>query len=120
MSLSRNPWHIREYLANELKDLATGIFSSVEMKGITGNEKVMQYYADNKKSVDRIMRWDILNLQYNLPAWMLRAPYELLNRLNRNKLQAGDTSLVSSIHHTDYIVTDNAEDALDLLLIVSK
>jgi hypothetical protein len=51
---------------------------------------------------------------------MLRAPYELLNRLNRNKLQAGDTSLVSSIHHTDYIVTDNAEDALDLLLIVSK
>jgi SAM-dependent methyltransferase len=120
MSLSRNPWHIREYLANELKDLATGIFSSVEMKGITGNEKVMQYYADNKKSVDRIMRWDILNLQYNLPAWMLRAPYELLNRLNRNKLQAGDTSLVSSIHHTDYIVTDKAEDALDLLIIVRK
>jgi ubiquinone/menaquinone biosynthesis C-methylase UbiE len=119
-SLSRNPWHIREYLASELTALAQGIFSSVEMKGITGNEIVMQYYEENKKSVDRIMRWDIFNLQYNLPAWMLRAPYEILNRRNRNKLQSGDTTLVSSIKHEHYLVTDQADDALDLLLIAKK
>ncbi|MCI0751120.1 MAG: class I SAM-dependent methyltransferase, partial [Flammeovirgaceae bacterium] len=53
MSLSRNPWHVREYLATELKELAAGIFSTVEMKGITGNEKVMTYYEQNKKSVQR-------------------------------------------------------------------
>jgi ubiquinone/menaquinone biosynthesis C-methylase UbiE len=120
LSLSRNPWHIREYLAQELKDLASGIFSTTEMKGITGNEKVMEYYRQNKKSVERITRWDILNLQHNLPAWMLRLPYELLNRLNRNKLQSGDNSLVSSIRHEDYLVTDQADDALDLLLMVKK
>lgn len=120
LSLSRNPWHIREYLAHELKDLAVKIFASVEMKGITGNEKVMEYYQQNKKSVERIMRWDIFNLQYKLPAWVVRIPYELLNRLNRNKLQSGDNKLVSSIHHDDYLVTDNADQALDLLLIVRK
>jgi ubiquinone/menaquinone biosynthesis C-methylase UbiE len=120
LSLSRNPWHIREYLAQELKDLASGIFSSAEIKGITGNEKVMEYYQQNKKSVERITRWDVLNLQHKLPAWMLRLPYELLNRLNRNKLQSGDTSLVSSIRHEDYVVTNQADDALDLLLTVRK
>jgi len=120
LSLSRNPWHIREYLAQELNDIASKIFSSAEMKGITGNEKVMEYYAQNKKSVERITRWDIFNLQYNLPAWMLRIPYELLNRLNRNKLQSGDTTLVSGIRHEDYVVTDLADEALDLLLIVRK
>jgi 2-polyprenyl-3-methyl-5-hydroxy-6-metoxy-1,4-benzoquinol methylase len=120
MSLSRNPWHIREYLAYELKALAAGIFSSAEMKGITGNEKVMAYYAQNKKSVQRIMKWDIFNLQYNLPTWMLRAPYEFLNRSNRNTLQAGDNALVQSIRHEDYTVTDDADNALDLLLIVRK
>ena len=120
MSLTRNPWHIREYLAHELKEIASKIFSSAEMKGITGNNKVMEYYEQNKKSVQRITRWDILNLQHNLPAWMLRIPYELLNRLNRNKLQEGDTTLVSSIHHQDYHVTDKADEALDLLLIVRK
>jgi ubiquinone/menaquinone biosynthesis C-methylase UbiE len=120
MSLSRNPWHIREYLADELENLAKGIFSEVQMKGITGNEKVMAYYEQNKKSVARLMRWDIFNLQYNLPAWMLRFPYEVMNRLNRNKLQTGDQSLVQSIRHEDYVVTDDAANALDLFLIVRK
>lgn len=120
MSLSRNPWHIREYLAHELKALAATVFSSAEMKGITGNDKVMEYYEQNKKSVQRVMKWDIFNLQYNLPAWMLRAPYEFMNRRNRNKLQTGDDALVKSIRHEDYIVTDDADNALDLLLIVKK
>jgi 2-polyprenyl-3-methyl-5-hydroxy-6-metoxy-1,4-benzoquinol methylase len=120
MSLSRNPWHVREYLADELKALAQKIFAQVEMKGITGNEKVMTYYAQNKKSVERITRWDILNLQYRLPASILRMPYEILNRWNRNKLQSGDGKLVTDIHHEDYVMVDDAANALDLLLIVRK
>lgn len=120
MSLSRNPWHIREYLADDLKSLAAKIFNRVEMRGITGNEKVMKYYEENKRSVQRITRWDIFNLQYHLPASLLRIPYELLNRWNRNKLQTEDTLLVSNIHHSDYLVTDHAQDSLDLLLIVHK
>ncbi|RAW02684.1 class I SAM-dependent methyltransferase [Pseudochryseolinea flava] len=120
MSLSRNPWHIREYLPQELADLAKRIFPSVEMKGITGNNKVMSYYQENKKSVEKITRFDIFNLQYRLPASILRIPYEILNRYNRNKLQSGDNKLVSDIHHSDYIVVDDAKDALDLLLIVRK
>lgn len=120
MSLSRNPWHIREYQADELKALAAGIFNEVEMKGIAGNEKVMTYHEQNRKSVQRIMRWDILDLQHKLPAWLLRLPYELLNRLNRNKLQKGDHTLVSGIHHSDYRVTDDANNALDLFLIARK
>jgi hypothetical protein len=120
MSLSRNPWHIREYLPDELKALAKKIFNSVDMKGITGNEKVMAYYEENKKSVERFTRWDFLKLQYRLPASVLRIPYEILNRWNRNKLQATDNQLVKDIRHQDYIVVDDASDALDLLMIARK
>ncbi|HEY0654012.1 MAG TPA: class I SAM-dependent methyltransferase [Chryseosolibacter sp.] len=120
MSLTRNPWHVREYLPQELKSLAAKIFSDAEMKGITGNDKVMQYYRENKKSVERYTRWDILNVQYWLPAPLLRIPYEIMNRLNRNKLQTSDNELVRTIHHSDYVVVDDATDALDLLLIVKK
>jgi 2-polyprenyl-3-methyl-5-hydroxy-6-metoxy-1,4-benzoquinol methylase len=120
MSLSRNPWHIREYLPNELSSLASRIFDHVELKGITGNDKVMTYYEQNKMSVNRITRFDFLNLQYRLPAFILRIPYELLNRWNRNKLQSTDQHLVRNIRHEDYIVTDDASNALDLLLIVRK
>jgi len=120
MSLSRNPWHVREYLPQELKALGQKVFREVEMKGITGNEKVMTYYQQNKKSVDRIMRFDIFNLQYRLPAAILRIPYEILNRMNRNKLQTTDNQLVKDIHHEDYLVVDDAAEALDLLMIVRK
>ncbi|HYG18735.1 MAG TPA: class I SAM-dependent methyltransferase [Ohtaekwangia sp.] len=120
MSLSRNPWHIREYVPGELAALAGRIFPHVEMKGITGNEKVMRYYEQNKRSVERITRFDIFNLQHRLPAAILRLPYEILNRWNRNKLQSGDNKLVTNIQHEDYIVVDDAKDALDLLLIVRK
>ena len=120
MSLSRNPWHIREYFPAELKKIAEKIFRRVEMKGITGNEKVMTYYEQNKQSVRRITRFDIFNLQYLLPASMLRIPYEILNRWNRDKLQSQDNGLVANIHHEDYVVVNDATDALDLLLIVRK
>jgi SAM-dependent methyltransferase len=120
MSLSRNPWHIREYTPAELTNLAREFFAKVEMKGIAGNDKVMQYYKRNKKSVDKMMRWDIFNLQYKLPAALLRIPYEFLNRLNRNKLKDSADELVMSIRHEDYLLVDNAEEALDLFLIVRK
>jgi ABC-type proline/glycine betaine transport system ATPase subunit len=43
-----------------------------------------------------------------------------MNRWNRNKLQAQATGLVKEIHHTDYLVTDHAEEALDLFMVCRK
>jgi ubiquinone/menaquinone biosynthesis C-methylase UbiE len=100
MSLSRNPWHIREYLPEELQALSERIFAETTMNGITGNAKVMAYYEQNKRSVEK--------------------PYELLNRYNRNKLQSADQSLVLDIHHNDYMSVEDPSDALDLLLIARK
>lgn len=120
LSLTRNPWHIREYLPDELNKLARRYFPETEMKGITGNEKVMTYYAENKKSVKRFTRWDIFDLQHKIPASLLRLPYEILNRWNRKKLQSQGNELVSGIRHDDYLVTDHPDDALDLLLIARK
>ncbi len=120
MSLSRNPWHIREYLSTELKALAEKIFDNVKMLGITGDETVMDYHEENRKSVERITRWDIFDLQHKLPAVLLRMPYEILNRRNRNKLQDQDQGLVGKISHENYVVVEDASDALDLLLVVRK
>ena len=120
LSLSRNPWHEREYTADELTAIAKKYFGQVTMKGITGNEKVMQYHERNRQSVNKIMKWDIFDLQHKLPASVLRVPYEFLNRFNRNKLKASADDLVASIKHEDYLLTDNASSALDLFLVVRK
>lgn len=120
LSLSRNPWHIREYTAQELNDICSTDFTTVELKGITGNEKVMQYYEDNKESVKHLTRFDIFDLQHKLPAFLLKVPYEIMNRLNRNKLQTSDNELVASITHDDYVVSDNGDTSLDLLAVLTR
>ncbi|MDQ3393883.1 MAG: class I SAM-dependent methyltransferase [Bacteroidota bacterium] len=120
MTLTRNPWHIREYTAPELTKLASSIFSKVEMKGIAGNKKIMEYYQQNKKSVEKITRFDIFNLQYRLPASLLKVPYDFLNRVNRNLLKNNHAKLVHDISHEDYLLSLNPEESLDLFCIAEK
>ena len=84
MTLSRNPWHTREYTGDELAGICKKYFSKVDMQGIAGSERVMDYHEKNRASVQKIMKWDVLNLQHRLPGWMLQWPYEFLNRRNRN------------------------------------
>lgn len=120
MTLSRNPWHEREYTADQLTTLAGKYFSKVDMKGIAGNEKVMEYHEKNRQSVQKIMKYDFLNLQYNLPATILRKPYDLLNRRNRKKLQNQSDDLVLSITRNDYFLNEKSETNLDLFCILYK
>jgi len=120
MTLSRNPWHIREYTADQLAGICNKYFSEVDMRGIAGSDRVMNYHEKNRASVRRIMKWDVLDLQHRLPAWMLRMPYEILNRNNRNKLQAGNNALVDSISQADYMLREKNEENLDLFCILTK
>lgn len=119
-TLTRNPWHIREYTANELTALASAIFDKVASKGITGNKKVMEYYEMNKQSVKKITRWDIFKLQYRLPASLLRIPYDIMNRINRNRLQKSNHGLVLDITQEDYILSEDPDSSLDLFYILYK
>jgi len=120
MTLTRNPWHTREYTAGQLIDLAKKYFNDVEMLGIAGNGKVMEYHDQNRKSVRKITRFDVLNLQYRLPAAVLKLPYEILNRFNRNNLIKASNELVASIGEQDYSLKSQANDNLDLFCLLRK
>lgn len=120
MSITRNPWHVREYTIQELKDLLGKYFTKVEAKGVFGNKKIMDYYEKNKASVRKITRFDIFNLQYLLPRQILQIPYDILNRRNRKKLLKDNTGLVSDIHYRDYSISEAKEGCFDLLYVATK
>ena len=120
MTISRNPWHKREYTGNELTDLSKKYFRKVDMNGIAGNEKVLEYYDRNRKSVKKIMRFDVLDLQRRLPARLLRLPYDILNRMNRNKLREVDKELVETVSHEDFSLVGQDEQNFDLFCVVTK
>lgn len=120
MSLSRNPWHIREYTVTELKDLLAKHFSAVDCQGVYGSKKVMEYYEENRKSVHKIMRFDIFNLQYRLPRQVLQIPYDILNRMNRRKLLQNQDARAMDIKLEDFFVKPAQEDCLDLFYMATK
>ena len=122
MSLTRNPWHVREYNADELRNLLECHFSKVEAYGVIGNEKVMEYYRKNRQSVRKITRFDILDLQHRLPRKLLQIPYDLLNRLNRRSLHKKNTELTDSIVMEDYSIVpyEAGLECFDLFFVATK
>ncbi len=120
MSLTRNPWHVREYRAEELRALLQGPFAQVEMLGVSGNERVTAYYERNRESVRRIARFDIFDLQHRLPRRLLQIPYDLLNRLNRRKLLEQNRELTTAIRMDDYRIRPVGDDCFDLFFVAEK
>ncbi|MEG2614262.1 MAG: class I SAM-dependent methyltransferase [Alistipes sp.] len=120
MSLTRNPWHVREYTADQLYNLLKCEFAEVEALGVLGNEKVMTYYENNRRNVERLMRYDVLDLQHRLPRWMLQLPYDLLNRRNRRKLLSANADLTLSIAMNDYRLDAVNDRCFDLFYVARK
>lgn len=120
MSLTRNPWHVREYTAAQLCNLLECEFAEVEALGVFGNEKVMEYYEKNRRSVERITRFDLLDLQHRLPRRLLQLPYDLLNRLNRRRLLRADGDLTLSITMDDYRIVPVSDMCFDLFYVARK
>jgi ubiquinone/menaquinone biosynthesis C-methylase UbiE len=119
-SLSRNPWHIREYHTKELEHLMKNYFNTVDAMGVSGNEKVWEYYEKNKASVNKTMRWDVFNLQHKLPAWILRIPYEFMNRRNREKLMVQSHGTTNDINWDDHIICIDPDSSFDFYFVGTK
>lgn len=120
MSLSRNPWHIREYTSSELENRMKQFFSKVEMKGVYGKQVVMDYHERNKASVEKITRYDILRLQYRLPRQLLQIPYDIMNRMNRRKLHSNNSRLVNNVSTADFFLGESSDTSFDLFVIATK
>lgn len=119
MSLTRNPWHVREYTPDELRTLLAD-FENVECYGVGGNERVWAYYKKNRDAVNRIMRFDLLRMQWWLPRWMLQLPYDVANRLNRRRLHSRNTELTESITMDDYALQSVDNRCFDLFYVAKK
>ena len=80
----------------------------------------MDYYQKNKIAVRKITRFDIFNLQYILPRWLLQIPYDILNRLNRKKLKSQNEKVVQSVTVEDYFIKESTENCLDYFCVATK
>ncbi|TWF42363.1 methyltransferase family protein [Chitinophaga polysaccharea] len=120
MSLSRNPFHVREYLPSAMQALVGVHFPQATVAGIYGNNTVMSYYRENKRHFDALTRFDIFRLQYRLPAFLLKGPYTLLNNINRYFLLRKIEDVTVNIRHNDFYLQDLDQHCLDYFVTAVK
>jgi SAM-dependent methyltransferase len=115
MSVSENPYHLREWTAAELLALAAPVVPGVRMFGVHGSAAVLAYERARGDAVRRWLRWDPLGLRRLLPAALVQWAFPRLARLVRRRVTT--TGAVAPIEEGDFAVrADDLDAALDLVL----
>src|SRR5581483_638353 len=112
MSFSPNPFHVREYTADELAALLRPFFAQVDVRGVVGNARVAAYEAARRARVDRLMRLDPLRLHRLLPAPVVQWAFGRLARLVRSQM-ARDHVPVAEVVPEDFEERPTADGAID-------
>jgi len=116
MSVSENPYHLREWTAPELATLAAPVLPGVRVLGVHASARVLAYERARGEQVRRLLRWDPLGLRRLLPGFVVRTVFPRLASLVRRRLRSGDG--LPDVGPTDFTVHgERLDTALDLLLL---
>jgi len=116
MSVSENPYHLREWTAAELLELARPVLPSARMLGVHGSERVLAWERARGEQVARILRLDPLGIRHFLPDVVVRRVFPWLAQVVRKRLVG--TGGTTAIGPEDFAVHDRDLDrALDLALV---
>ena len=116
-SISENPYHLHEYVADELLALLRPLFARVELYSMMGNEKVRAFDAERARQVRRILRLDPLGLRNLLPERVVKSVFGRLAVLVRKRVSDADPAS-RSIVPSDFTVLESSHpEALDLVAL---
>jgi SAM-dependent methyltransferase len=116
MSVSENPYHLREWTAPELLALAAPVVPGVRVLGVHGSARVLAWERARGEEVRRFLRWDPLGLRRLLPAAIVQRAFPRLARLVRRRLARGAQG--PGFGPADFTIgPDHLETALDLVLV---
>jgi 2-polyprenyl-3-methyl-5-hydroxy-6-metoxy-1,4-benzoquinol methylase len=115
MSLTRNPYHMREYTTSEFRNLISQYFdpAKIYFGGVFGDDQILKYHEKNKAGIAKWRKLDIFNLEENLPGKWFQVPYDILNRINRNRLKDQHDNLVANITTSNYFLKEMDGNQLD-------
>jgi SAM-dependent methyltransferase len=118
MSVSENPYHLREWTAPELLALAAPVLPGVRVLGMNGSARVLEYERARGAQIRRILRLDPLGLRKLIPEAVVRVAFARFARLVRRRVGAAGS--LPKVGPEDFAVRDDdLERALDLVLVAT-
>lgn len=120
LTFSDNPWHVREYTAEQLRSLLAR-HGEVELRGVFGNDRVTAFDERRRAEVQRWLRLDPWNLRSRLPRAVVDPLFATLSTVVRRRASAGGGPDAAPIEVSDFEVRDGDLDAcLDLFAVVHR
>jgi len=116
MSLVENPYHIHEYVAQEMHDLLRRVFEQVDMRGVNGDDHAIAYERLRVAQARRILQLDFLNLRRFFPQRAVELIYPLLARVVRRSIARTDPTAVL-VRPENFSIAPATDRALDLLAL---
>jgi len=110
-----NPFHLREYAAEELALVLTRHFESVEILGIHAHGPAARYHADRLQQIRRITRLDPWGLRRRLPRGVVEWAFAQLSVVVRLAARRSGASL--DVGDQDYRVEAASDGCIDLLAL---
>lgn len=110
-----NPFHLREYTAEELACVLAGHFESVEILGIHADGPAADYHTERLRQIRRITRIDPWGLRRRLPRGLVEWAFAQLSVVVRLAARRSGASL--EVGDDDYRVAPASRGCIDLLAV---
>jgi SAM-dependent methyltransferase len=85
-----NPFHVREYAADELAGVLRRHFEDVELRGVAAGSAVADYFEARLRRIRRIVRLDPLRLRDRIPRALVEALFAFFARVVRRGIARGE------------------------------
>ncbi|MBW2231206.1 MAG: class I SAM-dependent methyltransferase [Deltaproteobacteria bacterium] len=112
---NENPFHVREYTADELALLLRIHFGDVEMLGVTATREPRAYYDARLARIRKIVRIDPFGLRKVLPRKLIDWLFGRLAVVIRRGIQRSDG--LPEVTLADFPIGPARDDCLDLLAV---
>lgn len=121
LSFSENPWHVREYTAEELRSLLERHAGAVDLQGVFGNDKVVAFDRRRRAEVERWLRLDPLRLRDRLPRKVVETAFATLSTIVRRRASGASRQPEAAITVDDFDVRAGDLNAcLDFFAVLER
>ena len=115
-----NPFHIRLFRPDTLRDLLARSFGEVEVLGLDAVARVKDDFARRRDKAARILALDVLDLRHRMPRSWYIALYTRALPVAYRLMARGGTGGSSGITADDFFVTDRVDDSTLVLFAVAR
>jgi SAM-dependent methyltransferase len=115
-----NIYHLREYTAEELKDLLSGVYGQCEIFGLTAQDDVLNKEKKRIKDNQRLAGYDIFNLRRHLPVWLTAKLIKIAREFKSSDAKNKEFKLQGATRDLYRIEERVSRESLDLLAVSRK